>query len=143
MSESTGVRLSKVMSERGLCSRREADELISKGLVKVDGMVVSQLGTRVSGDVKIEILAVGQRKLDEKVTILLNKPKGYVSSQPEDGYTAAVELMKKSQRPLPHRASKTGSPHRRLRCAGSAAQSVRTVQLRHSASNREARRWRA
>lgn len=100
MSENTGVRLSKVMSERGLCSRREADELIAKGLVKVDGQVVSQLGTRVSADVKIEILGAGQRKLDEKVTILLNKPKGYVSSQPEDGYTAAVELItRESQDP--------------------------------------------
>jgi 23S rRNA pseudouridine2604 synthase len=87
------VRLSKVMSERGLCSRREADDLISKGLVMVDGQVVSQLGTKISPQAKIEVTGRGQRTLDEKVTILINKPKGYVSSQPEKGYRAAVELI--------------------------------------------------
>jgi 23S rRNA pseudouridine2604 synthase len=81
------------MSERGLCSRREADDLIAKGLVKVDGKVVDQLGTRVSPEAVIEIAASAQRKLDSLVTILINKPKGYVSSQPEDEYRAAVELV--------------------------------------------------
>lgn len=87
------VRLSKVMSERGLCSRREADELIAAGLVKVNGEVVSQLGTKVSPDAKIEILARGRKILDEKVTIILNKPKNYVSSQAEGGYKPAVVLI--------------------------------------------------
>lgn len=87
-------RLSKVMAHRGLCSRREADELIAAGLVKVDGVVVSELGTKVLPSVKIEILPRAQKWLDEKVTILINKPKGYVSSQPEDGYEAAVELIR-------------------------------------------------
>lgn len=82
------------MSERGLCSRREADDLIAKGLVSVDGVVVSQLGTRISPSAKIEIAGRAQKMLDDKATILLNKPKGYVSSQPEDGYKAAVELIR-------------------------------------------------
>lgn len=88
------IRLSKLMSERGLCSRREADDLIAKGLVKVDGAVVSQLGTKVLPSVRIEITGRAQRILDEKVTILINKPIGYVSSQPEDGHKAAVELVR-------------------------------------------------
>ncbi len=88
------VRLSKLMSERGLCSRREADELIERGLVKVDGVVIDQLGSKVSPDAKIEILAAGRKNLSSKVTIVLNKPKGYVSSQPEKGYKAAVELIR-------------------------------------------------
>lgn len=87
------VRLNKVMSQRGLCSRREADELIARGLVKVDGKVVDQLGQRISPDARIEIVGSGQKNLAQKVTIILNKPKGYVSSQPEDGYRAAVELI--------------------------------------------------
>lgn len=87
------VRLSKVMSERGLCSRREADDLIAKGLVKVDGVIVSQLGTKVPPSATIEVVGRGQKTLDEKVTVLINKPKGYVSSQPEKGYRAAVELV--------------------------------------------------
>lgn len=92
-SEQQGVRLSKVMSERGLCSRREADGLISRGMVKVDGVIVSQLGTRISPNARIEIVGVAKAQLKEKVTILINKPVGYVSSQPEKGYKAAVELV--------------------------------------------------
>lgn len=87
------VRLSKIMAERGLCSRREADDLIARGLVKVDGVVVKQLGTKVLPSVQIEISRGGQKVLEEKVTILINKPKNYVSSQPEKGYRAAVELI--------------------------------------------------
>jgi 23S rRNA pseudouridine2604 synthase len=95
MSDIPGVRLSKIMSERGLCSRREADNLISRGMVKVDGVVVSQLGTRISPDARIEIVGIAKKQLKEKVTILINKPVGYVSSQPEKGYRAAVELVTK------------------------------------------------
>src|SRR5688572_2960174 len=82
------------MSERGLCSRREADDLIAKGLVSVDGVVISQLGTKISPDARIEIAGRAQKMLDLKATILLNKPIGYVSSQPEDGHKAAVELIR-------------------------------------------------
>ncbi|MGZ3723610.1 MAG: pseudouridine synthase [Bdellovibrionales bacterium] len=87
------VRLSKVMSQRGLCSRREADELIAAGQVKVDGEIVDQLGSRISPDARIEILPRAQQMLAEKVTIIINKPKGYVSSQAEDGYENAVSLV--------------------------------------------------
>lgn len=87
------VRLSKIMAHRGLCSRREADDLIAQGLVKVNGEIVSQLGSRVDPEAQIEILPRAQKILADKVTILLNKPKGYVSSQPEDGYDAAVTLI--------------------------------------------------
>lgn len=80
------------MSERGLCSRREADDLIAKGLVKVDGKI-AELGTKVLPSATVEILGRGQKVLEEKVTILINKPKGYVSSQPEDGYRGAVDLV--------------------------------------------------
>lgn len=88
------VRLSKIMSERGLCSRREADDLIAQGLVSVDGVVVSQLGTKILPDAKIEIAGRARKMLEAKATILLNKPIGYVSSQPEDGHKAAVELIR-------------------------------------------------
>jgi 23S rRNA pseudouridine2604 synthase len=87
------IRLSKVMSERGICSRREADDLIARGLVKVNGEIVSELGTRIDPESQIELLQQGHDKLDAKVTIMINKPIGYVSSQPEDGYKAAVELV--------------------------------------------------
>lgn len=85
-------RLSKVMSERGLASRREADDLISRGLVKVNGETAS-LGMRIDPGAEIEIVGRAKKELAGKVTILVNKPVGYVSSQPEDGYKAAVELI--------------------------------------------------
>lgn len=81
------------MAERGLCSRREADELIAKGLVKVNGEIVSQLGTKVAPDVEIELATEARRGLEQLVTILLNKPVGYVSGQPEKDYEPAVRLI--------------------------------------------------
>ena len=87
------VRLSKIMSLRGLCSRREADELIARGFVIVDGKVADQLGIRVDPDCKIELLHQAQKQMNENVTILLNKPIGYVSGQPEDNYEPAVRLI--------------------------------------------------
>jgi len=87
------IRLSKLMAERGLCSRREADELIAQGLVKVNGAVVSQLGSKVALDAQIELAPEARRGLDQLVTILLNKPIGYVSGQPEKDYEPAVRLI--------------------------------------------------
>lgn len=87
------LRLSKVMADRGLCSRREADELIAKGCVIVNGEVVQQLGVKVSPDVKIELSPEGESSLAKQVTILLNKPIGYVSGQPEKNYLPAVRLI--------------------------------------------------
>ncbi len=87
------IRLNKLMSERGISSRREADELIAQGLVKVNGKVVENLGERFARDVQIEVLPRALKQLAAKVTILLHKPKGYVSSQAEDGYEPAIRLI--------------------------------------------------
>nr|WP_309751158.1 MULTISPECIES: pseudouridine synthase [unclassified Caballeronia] len=87
------VRLSKVMSELGLCSRREADEWIEKGWVLVDGEVIDTLGSRIRPDQNIEILPAARSAQSQLVTILLHKPVGYVSGQAEDGYEPAVTLI--------------------------------------------------
>lgn len=87
------VRLSKRMSELGLCSRREADEWISKGWVKVDGQVVSELGSKVRPEQKITIDRKAKDQQNERVTIILNKPLGYVSGQAEDGHEPARILI--------------------------------------------------
>ena len=76
-----------------MCSRREADELIEKGLVRVDGKIVAQLGTRVRPDAAIELANRARTQLEARVTILLNKPVGYVSGQPEDDHQPAVVLV--------------------------------------------------
>jgi 23S rRNA pseudouridine2604 synthase len=91
-------RLSKRMSELGLCSRREADEWIENGWVKVDGVVTNTLGTRVRPDARIEIDGAAHRHQSEQVTILLNKPIGYVSGQAEDGYKPASVLIRPENR---------------------------------------------
>lgn len=87
------LRLSKLMAERGICSRREADELISRGWVKVDGEVISQLGSKVDPDARVELAPEARKQLQSLVTILLNKPIGYVSGQPEKDYEPAVRLI--------------------------------------------------
>jgi 23S rRNA pseudouridine2604 synthase len=87
------VRVSKLMSEQGICSRREADSYIERGWVLVDGVPVTELGTRAYPSQKITLAKAAQSRQDATVTILLNKPVGYVSAQPEKGYPPAVTLV--------------------------------------------------
>ncbi|MBF4989555.1 pseudouridine synthase [Methylophilus sp. QUAN] len=86
-------RLSKVMADRGLCSRREADDWIVNGWVKVNGEIIETLGTRIDPDAEIIISTYAKEHQAETVTILLHKPVGYVSGQAEDGYEPAVVLF--------------------------------------------------
>lgn len=87
------VRLSKLMSERGICSRREADDYISRGLVFVDGVKVSELGVKFPPTVKIELAGRAVEDQRNRVTVLLNKPIGFVSAQPEKDYEPAIKLL--------------------------------------------------
>jgi 23S rRNA pseudouridine2604 synthase len=86
------VRLSKRMSELGLASRREADEWIERGWVKVDG-AVAILGLKVLPEQTITIDPRAQKEQARRVTVILHKPVGYVSGQAEDGYQPAVVLV--------------------------------------------------
>jgi 23S rRNA pseudouridine2604 synthase len=87
------IRLSKRLSELGLCSRREADDYITRGWVEVDGQVVNQLGSKVTRSQQVQLGQQAARNQAQRVTILLNKPPGFVSTQPEDGYREALELI--------------------------------------------------
>jgi 23S rRNA pseudouridine2604 synthase len=87
------IRLSKLMSQRGLCSRREADRYIEQGWVRVDGRVEKTLGVRVDPGCNIELLQSAQQAQKKLVTIILNKPVGIVSGQAEDGYKPAISLV--------------------------------------------------
>jgi 23S rRNA pseudouridine2604 synthase len=88
-----GVRLSKVMSERGLCSRREADLWIERGWVYVDGTQIVELGSRIKPDAEITVSREAKETQAKQFTILINKPVGYVSGQPEPGCVPAVTLI--------------------------------------------------
>lgn len=92
------IRLSKLMSEQGLCSRREADDYIAKGWVKVDGETVSELGSKILPTQKITLEKAAQARQQGRVTILLHKPVGYVSGQAEEGYKPAILLLDASTR---------------------------------------------
>ena len=81
------------MAERGLCSRREADQYIERGQVFVDGQRVSELGTRVSPDATITLDKQAKATQGRQMTVLLHKPVGFVSGQPEPGFRPAVCLV--------------------------------------------------
>lgn len=90
----SGVRVSKLLAERGLCSRRDADEYITRGWVFVDGRRISELGTRADPGAAITLDRQAQAQQQSRLTILLHKPVGYVSGQPEPGCTPAVSLIR-------------------------------------------------
>lgn len=85
-------RLNKRMAALGLCSRREADAWISQGWVKVNGLVAT-MGLQVTPTDRIEVAPEAQGKQASQVTILLNKPMGFVSGQAEDDHEPAVVLI--------------------------------------------------
>ncbi len=86
------------MSENGISSRREADDWIEQGWVSVDGEVVSELGTRVWPHQVITVDPMAKAQQAQRVTILLNKPIGYVSGQAEDGHEPAYVLIRPETR---------------------------------------------
>jgi len=89
----SGVRISKLLAERGLCSRREADSYIERGWVYVDGVRVSELGTRADPAAMITLDEAASAAQQRQVTIVLHKPVGYVSGQPEPGFIPAATLI--------------------------------------------------
>ena len=91
------MRLNKRMAELGLASRREADDWIAKGWVKVNGELAT-MGMQVLPDVHIEISQQAKGAQANQVTILLNKPMGIVSGQAEDGHLPAITLIQPQNR---------------------------------------------
>ena len=79
MGNQESIRLNKYVANAGVCSRREADVIIAKGLVKVNGQVVTEMGMKVS--LNDEVTYKGKRlNPEKKVYLLLNKPKGFVTT---------------------------------------------------------------
>ncbi|MEZ5968674.1 MAG: pseudouridine synthase [Hyphomonas sp.] len=86
------LRINKWLAEEGVCSRREADALIQRGFVKVDGETVAA-GQKIETGQTLTLLQKATRQLDNKLTVILNKPIGYVSGTPEPGETPAVRIV--------------------------------------------------
>lgn len=92
------IRLNKYIANAGICSRREADELIQSGAIKVNGLIVTTLGFRVSPLDKIQY---GNETLsrEKKQYVLLNKPKDYITTANDpEGRKTVMELVKNACR---------------------------------------------
>ncbi len=92
------TRLNKYIAHAGICSRREADDLIASGAVKVNGQVVTELGTKVSPKDKVQY---GGETLntEKKVYVLLNKPKDHITTTEDDrGRRTVMHLVRNACR---------------------------------------------
>lgn len=94
------------MSEKGICSRREADDFIARGQVFVNGERVTELGTKVSPESRVTLDPSAMREKKSLVTIIVNKPVGYVSAQPEKNYRPAVQLITAENQWIPEGSKK-------------------------------------
>lgn len=92
------VRINKWLGQSGVCSRREADGLIAEGLVSIDGEVVTDAGRKIEPGQTLILSDKGEAALAAGVTILIHKPIGYVSGQPEPDKIPAVRLLTEANR---------------------------------------------
>ena len=76
------IRINKYLKDQGYCSRREADRWIEEGLISLNGEIIKELGVKI--DPEKDSIEVNKEKVDkkeqEKIYIVLNKPKGYVTT---------------------------------------------------------------
>ncbi|WP_213271864.1 pseudouridine synthase [Hyphomonas sp.] len=87
------LRINKWLAQEGVCSRREADALIEKGLIELDGKPVTVAGERVMKGQTLSLTDAASRRLDNQLSVVLNKPVGYVSGTPEPGEIPAIRLI--------------------------------------------------
>ena len=87
------VRLNKWLGQTGVCSRREAEALIAAGMVTIDGESVTDPGRKIEPGQTLTLNDRGEAALASGVTILIHKPLGYVSGQPEPDKIPAVRLL--------------------------------------------------
>lgn len=94
-------RLQKIIADSGYCSRRKAEELIKEGKVAVNGIIVTELGFKASGNDSISVCGETLKK-EEKVVYLLNKPKNVISScQDDKGRITVIDLIDTNYRIFP------------------------------------------
>ena len=109
MNNDAEMRLSRKMALMGICSRREADEYIARGLVRVNGKTAS-LGQKVTDSDSITVSREARAVQSRRVTVILHKPLGCVSGQAEDGYMPARVLIRPENRWRGDRSPESFSP---------------------------------
>lgn len=96
------VRINKYIASCGICSRREAEEYIKDGKVKVNGQVILDLATKISNIDKVEVCDKQINLEQNKIYLMLNKPKGYVTTSKEQfNRPCVLDLIHESQRVFP------------------------------------------
>jgi pseudouridine synthase len=98
----TMMRLQKFLSEAGICSRRKGEEYIRQGLVRVNSRIVTELGTKVDSEKdRVEFDGKVIALKSEPMFIMLNKPKGYVTSCSHPGEKIVLDLIDIPERVYP------------------------------------------
>jgi 23S rRNA pseudouridine2604 synthase len=91
--EAEPQRVNRWLAQNGVCSRREAETLISEGLVSIDGLRVDDVGRKIEPGQTLVLSDRAQAKLESALTLMIHKPAGIVSSQPDPGQVPAVRLL--------------------------------------------------
>ncbi|MDB5461091.1 MAG: pseudouridylate synthase [Caulobacteraceae bacterium] len=102
--ESEPQRVNRWLAQNGVCSRREAEGLIAQGLVSIDGEVVSDPGRKILPGQTLVLADKAQVQLGAQMSVVLHKPKGVVSAQPEPGQVPAVRLLTRDSLWAPSRS---------------------------------------
>jgi 23S rRNA pseudouridine2604 synthase len=108
--EAEPQRVNRWLAQSGVCSRRDAEGLIAQGLVTIDGERVEDVGRKILPGQTLVLSDTAQAQLETTTTIVINKPVGVVSSQPEPGQTPAARLLTREalwgdDAPIPDRAA--------------------------------------
>lgn len=91
--EADPQRVNKWLAQNGVCSRREAEALIAAGLVSIDGQRVDDVGRKIEHGQTLVLADAAQKALESHLTVVIHKPVGVVSSQPDPGQVPAVRLL--------------------------------------------------
>jgi len=91
--EAEPQRVNRWLAQNGVCSRREAEDLIARGLVSIDGERVDDAGRKIQPGQTLVLADAAQSELAAAFTAVLHKPEGVVSAQPEPGQVPAIRLL--------------------------------------------------
>lgn len=91
--EEAPQRVNRWLAQSGVCSRREAEALIAAGQVSIDGQTVTDPGRKIERGQTLTLDDGAQARLEGQLTVIINKPVGYVSAQPDPGQIPAARLL--------------------------------------------------